>query len=235
MTALPLGPFERVFLLGVLRTGDDRALLALSPPERARVESAALAQRALPKPERASVIAALLQSLTATIPAGIDRIHPSWITRVLAEEPPEVCAIVLGEAPPALQEAVRATWSQERIRAIAEAARIEPAAAIRTWLRRRTLGQLVPMTPLEGTPPELSRLLALPVDELAEALATRARAFSGMDADTFSIAPLDAASAAIAARALAPLLAGAPREVLAQLAQRLPASIGLGLSPAWLK
>ncbi len=225
----PLGAMERAFVLGALRTGDDRALEALPPAERERAVTALAQQRKLPRHERAAALAALLQALGASVPAGLDRIHPSWIADVLAEEPAEVAALLLAEAPAELHRAVLATMPEARVVAIREAPAITPSADVRKWLRRRTLGRLTPMTPLAGTPDELAALLALPPSDLAEALAARARAFSGMDGGTFSIAPLDATSAAVAARALEPAFAPAPREVRRQLAQRLPVAIGVGL------
>ncbi len=225
----PLGVLERSFLLCILRMGDDRALAALSTPERARVDAAVAAQRALARPERAVAMAGLLQSLGAPLPAGLDRIHPSWIAEILADEPAEVAALLLAEAPAALQGAIFASMAGPRASELRSAPRIAPSADVRGWLRRRTLGQLVPMTPLAGTPAELAVLLTLPSAELAETLAARARAVAGMDGATYSIAPLDAMSAGLAARALAPLFAKGPREVRSQLAQRLPVALGRGL------
>jgi hypothetical protein len=222
-----LPSLERAIAFCAALTGEDAALGRLSVASEQRCRAALERLRAAPRADRAAALAREAQNLSATLPAGLERVHPSWIAAALAGEPPPVVAILLGEAPATLAAAVRAYLPATQ----APGQRApEPDRAVRAWLRRRTLGQLAPMTLPPGTPAELVALFDLSAEALVARLGELGHAELGTRAArTFAslTARPDPVVMRLAAGRLRAAFAAAERADLPRrLAQRLPIALG---------
>jgi len=100
--------------------------------------------RGLSSPARRAAIAELTQRLFSPLPAHLERVHPSWIQRLLDEESPAVAAVAIQGLPAAM------------LTALDLPALIEPAPAPSAHVRRRLYelvwGRLAPM-PAEAVAP----------------------------------------------------------------------------------
>jgi hypothetical protein len=98
---------QRGCLLGAsLLCLGERALARLAADGHETWRTAWQTLRALPRPERAGVLAGWLLELQSPFPAGMDRLHPSWIAEAVACEPEDLWPALLSGVPGA--EAVTA-------------------------------------------------------------------------------------------------------------------------------
>lgn len=90
------------------------SLLGLEDPAGLSVSAEAWAAlRSLPKAERAALLAAWMAELQAPFPAGLERLHPSWVAEALANEPEDLWPALLMGLPNAAQ--VRACFPGKSI------------------------------------------------------------------------------------------------------------------------
>jgi hypothetical protein len=198
LETLTLG--ERGFVLGLAGAGAAPAVARrLAGGGGARCE-AALEALGRERPEaRADALAALAGEVRASFPRGLERAHPGWVRRALADEPAEVVRAVT-EGLPAEVAAVAGELLDGREEGSAEAPRWRPQAVAE--LRRALLGGLAPM------PAEQAR----PLDQLApsallDEIDTRGAALLGRS--------LEGAPHEVVARAAAGVGAPLGRQVLA--------------------
>jgi len=115
--------------------------------------------------DRRHVAAQLSRRLFSPTPAGMDRIHPSWIRHLLEAQRPEVARVVLAALPATIVAStgleLDGTW--------------DPAGVppwVRAQLLRRVLGSLEPMPPGAAVEdPAPCRVLDLPLAALEGLLA----------------------------------------------------------------
>jgi hypothetical protein len=82
---------ERGLLLGLsLLAMDDAVLSHLAGNRRRACGKAWQALRALPRPDRAALLAGWIFEANAPFPSGMERLHPSWLAETLASEPVEL-------------------------------------------------------------------------------------------------------------------------------------------------
>src|SRR4051812_37810884 len=86
-----LPPVERGFVLGLALAGAAPAAAArLAGPGGERCARALGALAAAAPDTRAGELEELRREALAPVPAGIERVHPGWIRRALADEPADV-------------------------------------------------------------------------------------------------------------------------------------------------
>jgi hypothetical protein len=87
---------ERGLLLGLsLLAMDDAVLSHLDGNRRQACGKAWQALRALPRPDRAALLAGWIVEANAPFPAGMERLHPSWLAETVASEPVELWPALL--------------------------------------------------------------------------------------------------------------------------------------------
>lgn len=155
---------------------------------------------------RAKKLAALIASLVAPVPAGIERIHPDWLEHAMA----------------GVDQTVRRAITEDR-----PVPAIRPAAKI--WLQRRVFAELVAMPaamPITGPPIAIADLPRLPHSALGDGL-RRLGAIS-KSTSTSTLAQHDRKDLVTAgSRALAPAVRASGGDLARHIAQRLPRAIGL--------
>jgi hypothetical protein len=91
---------ERGCLLGASLLGLGEAALApLVADSHEAWRAAWQALRALPRTERAGILAGWLFEMKTPFPAGMERLHPSWIAEAIASEPEELWPALLSGVP----------------------------------------------------------------------------------------------------------------------------------------
>ena len=104
---------ERGLLLGLsLLAASDVVLSRLSGDRRQACRGAWQNLRALPRPDRAAVLAGWIVEISVPFPPGMERLHPSWLADAMAGEPPELWPALLAGLPGA--QAVESLLSQFR-------------------------------------------------------------------------------------------------------------------------
>jgi hypothetical protein len=104
---------ERGLLLGLsLLAMDDGVLSHLAGNRRQVCGKAWQALRALPRPDRAALLAGWIVEANGPFPGGMERLHPSWLAETVASEPVELwpalfCALPGAQAVEALLLAFR--------------------------------------------------------------------------------------------------------------------------------
>lgn len=87
---------ERGLLLGLsLLASGDVVLSRLAGKRRQACGKAWQALRALPRPDRAALLAGWIVETNAPFPPGMERLHPSWMAEVVASEPAELWPALL--------------------------------------------------------------------------------------------------------------------------------------------
>jgi hypothetical protein len=186
---------------------------------------AALAElEAQPRAERAQTLSRLVQRVTAPVPAGIARVHPSWLRAALEGEATEVLVAVTGDLPAAARE-VAGEIIEGRGDAVPLQDPVRVPAGTLDELRRAIFSGLVAMPDPVGAPAEWQRLAALPGADLLGELA-RAGA-EALGASLAGAPPAVLARAAVqAGDAWADtVLAAARREVTPELRARARALV----------
>ncbi|HET6150593.1 MAG TPA: hypothetical protein VFH68_23845 [Polyangia bacterium] len=108
-----LGGLILALALATPPAGDDAAAWRLAVAARVAGEAgdacrAALAElEAQPRAARAQTILRLVQRVTAPVPAGIARVHPSWLRAALEGEATEILVAVTAGLPEAVREVAR--------------------------------------------------------------------------------------------------------------------------------
>ncbi len=145
---------ERGCLLGASLLGLEDPTGLPVPPE------AWAALRALPKAKRASLLATWIAELQAPFPAGMERLHPSWVAEALAREPEDLWPALLIGLPNATQ--VRSCFPGTTI----------PEADSQAWhldavaeMQRHVFASLAPLCVIPSGPVG-ARLCRLSCDEL---------------------------------------------------------------------
>ena len=134
---------ERGLLLGLsLLAMDDAVLSHLAEDRRQACGRAWQAMRALPRPDRAALLAGWIVEANAPFPSGIERLHPSWLAETLASEPAEFWPALLCALPGA--QAVRALLVQTHGGAIAKDGDSWPPDSV-LELQRCAFGRLAPL------------------------------------------------------------------------------------------
>lgn len=240
-----LGAWERALVVvAVTHHGDGApALLArLAAPTGPRCGEAAAALLAIPAAERAAALARQAARLFAPVPAGLERLHASWL------------AAGLEGLPPAAQAQLRAVLPGAAGAAAAAAA--VPPPGVLNWLARVALGPVCALPPEAGATPGLHHAAAGPAATLLAALDTagrervalalkhaprsaRATFCARLAADqaaallrAIDAAPDDAAAARQAQLDLTALAARAPAEVGGQDLIRLVGALAVGAAVA---
>jgi len=104
---------ERGLLLGLsLLAAADEILSRLAGDRRPACGKAWQALRALPRSDRAALLATWIVETNAPIPPGMERLHPSWLAEAIASEPVELWPALLSGLPGA--DAVQSLLSQSR-------------------------------------------------------------------------------------------------------------------------
>ena len=87
---------ERGLLLGLsLLAMDDAVLFHLAENRRQACGKAWQVLRALPRPDRAALLAGWIVEANAPFPSGMERLHPSWLAETVASEPVELWPALL--------------------------------------------------------------------------------------------------------------------------------------------
>jgi hypothetical protein len=224
ISGLSEGACGVVLTLALAPAHDDAGRLAAAAavggPEGASCRAALTALASLPRAQRARVVAGLVQRVTASVPAGIAQVHPSWLRAALEGEATEVLGALTDGLPAPVREVAR-----EIIAGRAEQLPVsfhpgegevgEDPERSAAWsdLRRAIFSALVNMPeapPTAGSggadPAEWQRLALLPASALLEQLAR-----DGSDLLGVSLA---GAPPAVVARAAARAGAGALGDVV---------------------
>jgi hypothetical protein len=91
---------ERGLLLGMSLQGmEDTSLAALAGERREACGKAWQALRALSRARRAALLAAWIVETNAPFPAGMERLHPSWLAEAIAREPDDLWPALLRGLP----------------------------------------------------------------------------------------------------------------------------------------
>ena len=91
---------ERGLLLGLsLLAMDDAVLSHLAGNRRHACGKARQALRALPRPDRAALLAGWIVEANAPFPPGLERLHPSWLAETIADEPTDLWPVLLSDLP----------------------------------------------------------------------------------------------------------------------------------------
>jgi hypothetical protein len=176
-----LGADERGVVFGLWRAGaTDGTALAGVGAERCRSALAALV--ALSDEARAAEGEVLAAELGAEVPAGLDRVHPGWMRRLLEDEPSAVVAAVAVGLPAEVGRV-----ADEIVSARGDEAPALPVGPAVAGLRRALFSQLAPMptpTPTStlgsGGPERARALCALSFARLVEELEQRGAATLGL-------------------------------------------------------
>jgi hypothetical protein len=94
--------------------------------------------------------AAVLSRSLSPLPAGLERIHPSWLDHLISQQSPRVAALVLRTLPATVTS---------RLESAAAAPPREPPGWVRPWLVRAVLGGLEPMPGELASPPTAAPML----------------------------------------------------------------------------
>jgi hypothetical protein len=132
---------ERGLLLGLSLLGaSDGTLSHLAGDRRPACGKAWQALRLLPRSDRAALLALWIVETNASIPPGMERLHPSWLAQAIASEPVELWPALLSELPGA--EAVASLLPQSHpAGAMARDAETWPPGSV-AELQRCVLGRL---------------------------------------------------------------------------------------------
>ncbi len=110
---------------------------------RCREEIARLA--ALPRGARVAALAQAARDALAPVPAGLERVHPGWLSDALAGEPSEVIVALVAGLSPGVRDVARALIAERgEVFDDTKALSMQPEAL--ADLRRATFGHLHPMT-----------------------------------------------------------------------------------------
>ena len=170
-----LGADERGVVFGLWRAGSaDGVALAGVGAERCRAALAALV--ALPDEARVAERDALAAELSNDVPAGLDRVHPGWIRRLLEDEPSAIVAAVAVGLPAEIGRV-----ADEIVSARGDEARALPVGPAVAGLRRALFSALAPVPSSEsGGPARARALCALSFAGLVEELERRGAATLGL-------------------------------------------------------
>ena len=135
---------ERGLLLGLsLLAAGDVALSRLAGDRRPVCGKAWQALRALPRSDRARLLAGWIVETNAPVPPGTERLHPSWLAQAIASEPVELWPALLLGLPGA--EAVQSLLSQALpAGAMAKDGEAWPPESV-AELQRCVFGRLAPL------------------------------------------------------------------------------------------
>jgi hypothetical protein len=134
---------ERGLLLGLsLLARDDAVLSHLAGNRRQACGKAWQALRALPRPDRAALLAGWIVEANAPFPAGMERLHPSWLAETVASEPVELWPALLCGLPGV--QAVEALLLHSHAGAIAKDGEAWPPDSV-LELQRCAFGRLAPL------------------------------------------------------------------------------------------
>jgi hypothetical protein len=133
---------ERGLLLGLSLLAMDVAVLShLAGNRRQACGKAWQALRALPRPDRAALLAGWIVEASAPFPSGMERLHPSWLAETVAGEPVELWPALLCALPGA--QAVEALLLHSHAGAIAKDGDSWPPESV-LELQRCAFGRLAP-------------------------------------------------------------------------------------------
>jgi hypothetical protein len=183
----------RGFILGAMLLDlESSAAASLTPPESEHCEAAFRILAKLPREAKAARIGQLARELGAPYPAALDRVHSSWLRKVLAAEPSDLVGALVAGAPPSAREAAAELLAaRAREGKTSEPLTLIPEIAIE--LRRFVFGAMASAVPTAG--PEIAPLFQCsPAELLFEVRRLGARSLGA----SLATAPVD-----IKARAMA--------------------------------
>jgi hypothetical protein len=214
---------ERGVVFGLLRGGEAASGLAGRSGERCRAALAAV--RALPPDGRAAERAALAAEIAAPLPAGLSRVHPGWLRRVLEAESSDVVRAAARGAPAGV-----ARIAADILEVRDEPPRRSLGGPRVADVQRAVFAALAPMPAAGSGPPLSGALCALTCSALIEELDRRGATALG---HAVAGAP-DAVVARAAAGAgpeLAPILLAAARGGVTPEARAEARALAAGASP----
>jgi hypothetical protein len=134
---------ERGLLLGLSLLGTGDAVLSrLAGDRRPACSKAWQALRALPRPDRAALLAGWIVEANAPFPPGMERLHPSWLAEAVSSEPVDLWPALLCGLPGA--QAVESLLLQSQgASAIAKQGEAWPPDSV-AELQRSVFGRLAP-------------------------------------------------------------------------------------------
>jgi hypothetical protein len=164
---------ERGLLLGLsLLAMDDAVLSHLAGNSRQACGKAWQALRALARPDRAALLAGWIVEANAPFPAGMERLHPSWLAETAASEPAELWPALLCGLPGV--RAVEALLGESHAGAIAKDGEAWPPDSL-LELQRLVFGRLAPLC-VAPSGPVGAGLCRLGCDELLAEVARQGAA-----------------------------------------------------------
>jgi len=156
---------ERGFVLGVARAGELGAVSTLAGPGAERCAAVLVALGALSPEDRRAGVAALAAEVGAPLPAGMSRVHPGWLRRVLARESGAVVRAVVRDAPDEVRRV-----AEEILVARGEAPGPALTGPLVADLQRAVFSPFAPQPP---GPPRARALCELPVAGLLDEIDRR--------------------------------------------------------------
>ncbi len=169
---------ERGFVLGtVLARRSPEQAVRLTGGDLGRWRAALEALLALPRSARTATVAELIQWTRASLPGGLERVHPGWLRERLAAEPSSVVKVVTDGLPVEVRR-VAAEVLAERGESAGAPPDCPPPAMV--LLRRVVFAGFVPLGgPTAPSGPEARALLDLSFAAVEEAVELRGAATLG--------------------------------------------------------